>query len=972
MKPLLLFFLILGYILYGHSQPFSNGYPFYLPSNDSLSREFLPDFPASPIGPEEAIGINSEGDFVIKGEPIRFWGVNLTARGAFPPKNKANEIAARMRKMGINLVRFHHLDNPWAGNDGSIFLNGQGTRNLNATTLDRMEFLIAAFKRNGIYVNMNLNVSRTFQEQDGVVNADSLVDFAKAVTTFDPWLITLQEEYADQLLSHVNPYTGLALKDDPVLAMVETINENTLYGFWKGDRLRAFSAGGSLIRRHVELLDSLWHEFLLDKYQDDASLTASWNTGSVASGQGNQVQDGGFESGNLNQWTMETHSTAQATSSLSTTSPFAGSSSAEVDVTHITGTDWHVQFYQGGLSMNKDSVYAVTFAARSDANRNINIGVQQNVSPWDYYGGSQYALTPVWQTFTFTFVAPTDLQGELRIGYNFANQTGKVWFDDISLASPSKSGLQTGESLIQRNIKRILYGERLSFTDQRIADQAEFYIKIQREFLQGMYNYLKALGISAPITGTNALVGPADAMHQQDLDYIDDHNYWDHPWFPSTPWDPYDWLLRNEAALKDPGIEAMSNIFSGLAIDKKPYTVSEYNHPFPNRYQVEMVPMLTSYASFHGADGLMFFEYEGGSDWDTDIVDGFFSINRNTALMSLFPACAYAYRSYKIAEASHTYLIEYSPEFVWESPLQDNSGRWGKWLPYDPTLALTHNIRTVGYQGSSDPDLAQLPPPSSSNFLSSTGQIRLQTDLGLHSTFAAGYVSITGFLQDATHHIVGNLQLQQANDFGALSWIALSGDSLLTAERSLLTLSSRLQNTNMQWDGTRTVHNNWGSPPTLMQPLTVQLRLNIQADSVRLYPLDETGLHSSYQTLLPIGPNLFDLTLDQSTDQTPWYGLEAIGKGIPLQQDDLVDLISLRVFPNPAKEYVIFQYSTDRQDQAFVELYDLLGKLIQVTPSEHSSVEQQLVLPIDELSAGVYHYRFHLGNRSSVGKLIVE
>lgn len=974
MKHYILLLVLLGSLSTVFCQPFSNGYSFYLPPDDSVSRPFLPDFPANPIQAGDNMSINAQGDFVVNGEPIRFWGVNLVAAGAFPPKNKANEIAARMRKMGINLVRFHHLDNPWAGNSGSIFLTGQGTRSLNPTSLDRMEYLIAAFKRNGIYVNMNLNVSRTFQSQDGVLHADSLVDFAKAVTVFDPWMISLQQEYANQILTHVNPYTGLALKDDPVLAMVETINENTVYGFWKGDRLLPFAQGGSILQRHADMLDSLWQQFLIAKYTDDVALTAAWDAGSVDPGQGNQVQDGGFESGNLNPWTLETHSTAQASSSISASNPFAGNHSAEVDVTQVTGTDWHIQFYQSGLSMEKDSTYAVTFAARSDANRDINVGAQQGVSPWDWYGGTLISLSPNWNTYTFTFVAPTDLQGELRIGFNFANTPGKVWFDDISLGQPSKTGLQTGESLVQENIERMRYSERLLFTDQRIADQAEFYIQLQQDFLNEMYNYLKTdIGVSVPITGTNALVGPADAMHQQDLDYIDDHNYWDHPWFPNNPWDPYDWFIRNESALKDAEVSAMSNIFSGLAMDNRPYTVSEYNHAFPNRYQVELVPLLTSYASFHGTDGLMIFDYEGGSDWDTDIVNGFFSVQRNTALMSLFPACAYAYRHNKIEEANTTYLVDYSPEFIWESPLQDNGGRWGKWLPYEKSLALTHAIRTQGFQANSDPDLDQLPSPSSGNFLTSTGQTRLRTDLGLHTTFTDGYVSITGFLQDAPNSFVGNLQMKQASAFGAITWLALSGDSLITSERSLLTMSTRLQNTNMQWDGTQTVHNNWGSSPTLMQPLSVQLRLTIQADSIRVYPLDETGLHSSFQTYLPVGTNLFDLTLDQSVDQTPWYGIEAFGAGIPLSNEGLTEEISLKVFPNPANDRVIFQFESYGSQRPMVELYDLLGKRVgSWTASSQELANGHMSIPLGGIPTGLYQYRFHSGERSVSGKLLVE
>ena len=40
-------------------------------------------------------------------------------------------------------------------------------------------------------------------------------------------LIELQKEYAKELLCHVNPYTGLALIDDPAVVTIQINNEDT-------------------------------------------------------------------------------------------------------------------------------------------------------------------------------------------------------------------------------------------------------------------------------------------------------------------------------------------------------------------------------------------------------------------------------------------------------------------------------------------------------------------------------------------------------------------------------------------------------------------------------------------------------------------------------------------------------------------------------------------------------------------------
>ena len=84
---------------------------------------------------------------------------------------------------------------------------------------------------------------------------------------------------------------------------------------------------------------------------------------------------------------------------------------------------------------------------------------------------------------------------------------------------------------------------------------------------------------------------------------------------------------------------------AGVPFAGKPYTISEYNHAFPNRYQTEGVLFLTAYGAFHGVDGLMFFDYNGGRDWTTNRIDGFFSLHRNTAMMALMPSCALAFRA---------------------------------------------------------------------------------------------------------------------------------------------------------------------------------------------------------------------------------------------------------------------------------------------------------------------------------------
>src|SRR5205809_3923209 len=49
--------------------------------------------------------------------------------------------------------------------------------------------------------------------------------FGKGRMGTDPVAIAAQVNYLKQVLNHVNPYTGVALKDEPAIIFIELVNE---------------------------------------------------------------------------------------------------------------------------------------------------------------------------------------------------------------------------------------------------------------------------------------------------------------------------------------------------------------------------------------------------------------------------------------------------------------------------------------------------------------------------------------------------------------------------------------------------------------------------------------------------------------------------------------------------------------------------------------------------------------------------
>jgi hypothetical protein len=202
-----------------------------------LSLAFLLDAPAGKHG-----FLTRNGDRIedADGRRVRLWGVNISdwtpGSVQIPSKAQSPAWARVLARYGINVVRLTFLD--FEAPRGLIAPGRPDSRALDPGKLDDFDAWVAALKSQGIYVDLNLLVGRRFKAGDGVADVDH-VGWAKALAYFDPTLIALQKEFARELLSHRNPYTGHTYADEPAVAIVELVNENSLWDAWFYDRLHA-------------------------------------------------------------------------------------------------------------------------------------------------------------------------------------------------------------------------------------------------------------------------------------------------------------------------------------------------------------------------------------------------------------------------------------------------------------------------------------------------------------------------------------------------------------------------------------------------------------------------------------------------------------------------------------------------------------------------------------------------------------
>ena len=103
-----------------------------------------------------------QGEFFEGGEKVRLLGTNLCFGANFCSHEKAERLAATLARFGIGVVRLHHMDSHdiWGKNIG------KGKTEIDPEKLERLDYLISRLHEKGIYVNINLHVSRAFGEID--------------------------------------------------------------------------------------------------------------------------------------------------------------------------------------------------------------------------------------------------------------------------------------------------------------------------------------------------------------------------------------------------------------------------------------------------------------------------------------------------------------------------------------------------------------------------------------------------------------------------------------------------------------------------------------------------------------------------------------------------------------------------------------------------------------------------------------
>jgi hypothetical protein len=775
-----------------------------------LSAADLLDKPAGKNGPI----VCRDGHFYSGKNRVRFWGVNIAFGGNFPTHAQADAVALRFARYGINAVRFHHMDNQPFPN--GIFADSSLTK-LSPEALDRLDYFIFVLKQHGIYADLNLHVSRNYNHYHKPADGHDGPRVDKIVDLFDPELIAAQKQYATDLLTHVNAYTHARYADEPAVAIVEINNENSLF-MWNADRTMM-----DLPPVYATELQRQWNKWLAAKYTSRDALAKAWNVGVEPLGD-SILTNGDFAGNSSRSWTLEQHDTAKA--------QVLFDGSAAVTMTHVDGTAWHIQLQQPGLKLVKNQRYTLFIDAAADRPATIAVGVSQAHEPWGSMGlFSDLKLDVHKQSFSLTFTC-NQSDDNARLSFMLGGQTGTVSLSAVRLCTGGGTGLVSDED--PANATVAVPAQKMLFTAVRKDDWYTFLQQTEENYYVGMMNFLKIdIGVKCPITGTIGF-GPMSTFTQSKMDFVDAHAYWQHPGFPHRQWDMSDWTIANTPMVDQPERSALWAL-AATRVAGKPFTVTEYQHPAPNDWQAECIPMIATFAALQDWDGVFIFAYTHSAQYDSDRIDSFFNIEGNPTKMPLMPMGARIFSTVQpqvetaeIAAVSQKQLLAGVPQYSW------NQAEFLKQVVgFDPTLYLNAPM-AISFDGVKRRSRVNNRARWTARG-AGTGQFTFADPT------AAVFVGFSGDLMPIDLADSGIRIELLTTPFATLMVLPdVPGKKIVDSDKLLITAVARAQNTDMGWNASRTsVGNHWGHAPVQIE--VVQGRISIPGRWRHAAALDENG-----------------------------------------------------------------------------------------------------------------------------------
>ncbi|MFK5891811.1 MAG: beta-galactosidase [Pseudomonadota bacterium] len=629
-----------------------------------------------PITDRHAIHVNGEHFYTVgpdlrantpDDQRVRFWGINLSPPMVFPINQKESErLASRLEVLGFNLVRLHALDMVPKKTFMSVF--EKTTKSypvLNKKNIKALKMLVNSLKKHGIYIDLVLKLGYTFNSDKDCIYINKkkqcvpspdvttnkyktpgkIPSNSKPLDLFNHEMIELQKKYFSLIIDH--------FKNDPVLAMVEISNENSLIEtFTKNDK--------RIPPLYAEELDGLWTKWLENKYGSVAKLKSVWsrskygiNTKELLKNTDFKVKKGRYpENWLLTQWALNGDShwgRWQVTKN----------DVLKINIDRIPEKYWYMFITQQGQQIYEGDLYSINIRAKSNPPRTIQIGVNAEVNGKTVQANrfkQNLQLTSDYKNYSICFKSTINNKNSritiLPIQKN--SVPGELWIDKISFSKAKPK--------IDLNMKFTRFEEfsRPNVTSKNMCpesqekelDYLKFLVDTEKNYYENMKLYInQEIGLKVPITGTQANYGGllGSKIISDVMDYADVHYYWDHTKTKNR--DIENWWMENKSMVDNLN-DSLFHTIASTRINNMPYTISEYGMNLVNEYAHEGFVLGAAYGAYQDIDAIIVFDYNaGGSGTDSrkrmqpDRLTNWYNILGDARSEVLMPVAAAIFRN---------------------------------------------------------------------------------------------------------------------------------------------------------------------------------------------------------------------------------------------------------------------------------------------------------------------------------------
>ena len=591
--------------------------------------------------------------------------------------------------------------------------------------------------------------------------------------------------------------------------------------------------------------------------------------------------------------------TPQAIDSLKITAETAGATGTDAILRRLLYTQ---------LAYGK--TYTVTFDVKaSTAFDLVARGQMHHNSGYTVFGSATHAVSTVWSSRSVSFTVSDDTDADpsivpSRVDFDLGllPAGANVEFANIAIREGGATGLANTETL-SGDFSPPTLSDFHARTRQVQQDWIEFLWNTEVAYLQDMRSHIKALAPATPLIGTQGEYSPNLIQAEAGMDVIDAHGYWQHPSSFQYPWH---YVNTPMSGVSDASIVATTLPRRiGRRIIGKPYLCSEYNHPAPNTYGTEAMPLIGAYAAMQGWAGVVAFDYEnlrntdGTIAWDSGR-EGWFSMGRAPAKMITMPAAramldrAHVANAYSggIGGAAYVGVRKATAIEMIRRMLTPAISAVDFGVP--DRLAYVMPVGMKYVTAANEPDHRAIPSASvASPYASAAGDLKWDTTAGLVSmkgslskaaignlptsgvvdlghgvTLASPGLQLQGASQNWSAFVLTRTDDQTESDFGALN------------TRWLLTTTGYSGNHLVRWrlnqgptNATSSVIS-FGETPTLLERIDGTLTFKVPSGTLVVRPLDVHGVHNDQTvtvTYTGSGSNRTATVVLPQPARTPWY-----------------------------------------------------------------------------------------------------